>query len=147
MNKKADYDGLTHVNVYSQGKTELGRFLSNFAQSPIVTEDGSFASIEGYWYWLSCKDDRLRLLHGYSAKALGREVGGKDWMDDAEFKRKICSAIQFKMETPEAKDILKRNSHLLHLPLEHYYVYGNKVIRPKEGKWIIDKLESIISSY
>ena len=34
-------DGITHINIYSQGKTQLGRFLSNFEPSPIETEDGS----------------------------------------------------------------------------------------------------------
>ena len=43
-------DGITHVNVYSRGLTTLGRWLSNFAHCPIETEDGPFASIEGYWY-------------------------------------------------------------------------------------------------
>ena len=57
-------DGIDHINIYSKGKTSLGRWLSNFAKSPIETEDGHFDSIEGYWYWywLSSKDDTLRAL-------------------------------------------------------------------------------------
>lgn len=47
-------DGIDHINIYSKGRTALGRFLSNFAQAEIETEDGEFASIEGYWYWLLC---------------------------------------------------------------------------------------------
>ena len=45
-------DGITHINVYSKGKTTLGRWLTNFAHTPIDTIDGHFESIEGYWYWL-----------------------------------------------------------------------------------------------
>jgi hypothetical protein len=26
-----EQDGTTHINIYSKGKTELGRFLTNFA--------------------------------------------------------------------------------------------------------------------
>ncbi len=47
-------DGVDHINIYSKGKTSLGRFLSNFVQADIETEDGDFASVEGYWYWLTC---------------------------------------------------------------------------------------------
>jgi hypothetical protein len=39
-------DGIDHINVYSKGKTPLSRFLSNFAEADLETEDGNFASIE-----------------------------------------------------------------------------------------------------
>ena len=45
-------DGISHVNIYSQGKTELGRMLSNFYHYQVITKDGNFTSVEGYWYWL-----------------------------------------------------------------------------------------------
>lgn len=67
-------DGISHINVYSKGRTGIGRFLSNFTFYPIHTVDGEFHSIEGYWYWLTCRDDRLRYLHGYEAKKLGRNT-------------------------------------------------------------------------
>lgn len=66
-------DGETHINIYSRGATEIGRWLSNFSYSPIVTEDGSFNSIEGYWYWIQTHNDSLRSLHGFSAKKIGKE--------------------------------------------------------------------------
>ena len=46
-------DGITHINIYSKGQTELGKMLSNFAKFPIQTVDGNFMSVEGYWYFLS----------------------------------------------------------------------------------------------
>jgi len=46
-------DGIDHINLYSRGHTELGQYLSNFAYTPIQTEDGRFNSIEAYWYWLN----------------------------------------------------------------------------------------------
>ena len=42
-------DGVTHINVYSQGKTSIGRALSNF--SPLGfnhPKHGHFESVEGY---------------------------------------------------------------------------------------------------
>jgi len=29
-------DGITHINIYSKGKTDLGRMLSNFAKLPFI---------------------------------------------------------------------------------------------------------------
>lgn len=130
-------DGVDHINVYSKGKTALGRFLTNFAYSPIVTEDGPFQSIEGYWYWLSCGDDALRTVHGWAAKQLGRDLGAADWQDTGVFKTKIMKAIEAKLEANPARLAELRASKL---PLRHYYVYGSKVVEPKDGKWILHYL-------
>ncbi len=132
-------DGVDHVNVYSKGQTSLGRFLTNFAQTPIETEDGPFQSIEGYWYWLSTKDDHLRKLFGFEAKRYGRLVNGVDWLENEEFKQKILRAIDQKLKSyPIYHHYLTR----CELPLKHYYIVKGKVIEPKLGKWIIDHLNS-----
>lgn len=71
-----DEDGITHINVYSKGKTELGQLLSNFAYTPFVhSEYGKFNSIEAFWYYYftGCKHDDLKLLYGYKAKEKGRK--------------------------------------------------------------------------
>lgn len=128
-------DGITHINIYSKGKTELGRFLSNFSLCPIITEDGNFKSIEGYWYWLLCDHDNkdvLKTLVGFAAKDCGRNLKARDWDNSEEFKNKIKKAILIKINFAH-KDFLKNN-----LPFEHYYVYGGKIVKPKEGQWIID---------
>src|SRR5580658_5856415 len=133
-------DGKTHINVYSQGKTELGRFLSNWAHTQIDTVDGRFQSIEGYWYWLGCSHqykERLRLLYGYQAKKIGRELRATDWNDTPEFKQKICDAITIKLNSnPKMLALLKANTLLL----THYYVYNGKVVTPSSGEWIIDHI-------
>jgi hypothetical protein len=132
-------DGIDHVNVYSKGKTELGKFLTNFAYSPIETEDGHFNSIEGYWYWLSSKDNKLRELSGWKAKEYGRSIKADDWLDDDIFKEKIKKAIYIKLiNNPKYLKQLQE----LKLPLKHYYVYGDKIIEVPKAKWIIDYLES-----
>lgn len=137
-------DGIDHINVYSKGKTELGKFLSNFTYCRINTEDGPFNSIEGYWYWLGCKDERLRNAFGFKAKQIGREVGASDWQDGDVFKRKICDAISAKMQTPEFFKVLDRSLNLEGLPLKHYYNYGGKVVEPEDGKWIIEHISSLL---
>lgn len=132
-------DGKTHVNVYSQGKTELGRKLSNFARTPfVVPEHGAFDSVEGYWYWLSCHDDRLRKASGFAAKKLGRALRSPDWPETPDFKDRIRVALRAKLDAhPEIREALKANT----LPLAHYYVFGNMVRNEQhKGQWILDAL-------
>jgi hypothetical protein len=130
-------DGITHINVYSGGRTELGRIMSNFAYTPFrLPDDGAFNSVEGYWYWLSCKDDRLRNAVGYTAKTLGRYLRAPDWPIDPEFRVRVLSALTAKLDqNPEIKTLM-RSTNLL--PLEHYYVHNGKVYKPDGGKWMID---------
>jgi hypothetical protein len=137
-------DGKTHINIYSKGKTSLGRFLSNFYSAKITTEDGEFQSIEGYWYWLSCNDDRLREVSGYEAKKLGRELNAKDWLDDETFKDKIRKAILIKLDTYfKFKEMLAASD----LPLTHYYTYGDKVVDVPQAGWILDFLEFLRAEF
>jgi hypothetical protein len=143
MNFLPENDGIDHINVYSKGKTQLGKFLSNFTLTPILTSDGKFSSIEGYWYWLGCehKDKEvLRDLSGFRAKQVGRELRAKDWQDSNEFKEKILAAIKIKINTyPYILKLFKENK----LPFTHYYVYGDKVIDVPGAKWILDGIEKI----
>lgn len=134
-------DGVTHINIYSKAKTRLGFLMSNFARMPIeIPKDGFFTSMEGYWYWLriapSLDREQLRLLYGFEAKKKGRELGGKDRYFDAEFENKIKTALEIKVNTHI--ELQERLQYCPNLPFTHYYVFNNKVIEPKEGKWIID---------
>lgn len=132
-------DGITHINVYSKGETELGRLMSNFANTPIhLKEDGEFASIEAYWYWLSAPEatrDELRPLYGYMAKKKGRELRGQDWVETADFQEKIQQAIWNKIKRHKRlRELLRESS----LPFVHYYSFGTppRINEPRQGKWI-----------
>lgn len=138
-------DGITHINIYSQGKTQLGKMLTNFSRFHIVTSDGDFESVEGYWHWLGIEDcpekEKLRNLYGYSAKKYGAELKQfKKSRTDEEFEKKILKAIWYKV---------KRNAKLftvdnINLPLEHYYLFGTKIHNVK-GKyiWMIEGIEKM----
>lgn len=130
-------DGLDHINIYSQGKTDLGRWLSNFANAPIeIPNKGEFQSIEGYWYWLGCKDDKLRELHGIEAKKYGQNKKRKEVKN---FEEKIKKAILIKLKTyPDMRNKLKES----YLPFEHYYVFKNKKVKGS-AIWVIDFIEDI----
>jgi hypothetical protein len=138
-------DGITHVNIYSQGRTELGRMLSNFYAFHIMTEDGPFKSVEGYWYWLGITDcdqkESLRKLSGYLAKMRGSEMKKALGIRlDFEFERKVIKAIWYKV---------RRNAHLFTgalaaLPFEHYYNFGGKIhdVKPKYP-WLVDGISKM----
>jgi hypothetical protein len=140
-----DNDGVTHINVYSQGKTWLGRELSNFAHRPFChDEHGLFASVEGYWYWLGRQDERLRHLYGFKAKELGRSLPiVKNWHSE-KFQSLICQALSAKLDRhPDIQKVLIEST----LPLEHYYAkyYGDtlKVTQPANSDWILAHLEKV----
>lgn len=136
-------DGKDHINCYSKARTQLGQFASNFAFAPFECEDGYFASVEAYWYWLGCnhpdKDD-LRTLHGYKAKQRGRELEGADWPEGSGFKEKIKHAVRLKFEmNPLFTKMLIRST----LPLVHYYEYGGKVVYDGNSDWLFEFLTQL----
>jgi hypothetical protein len=131
-----DDDGVTHINIYSKGRTSLGRFLSNFTLSPIETTDGWFASVEGYWFWLTRRDDRLRSLSGWYAKKLGNELPKVTEVED--FEDRICDAIKNKI----IYGGFYREFVQSVLPFDHYYVYNDA--RVDAGyEWIVEYIESL----
>lgn len=151
-------DGIDHINVYSKGKTSLGRFLSNFAETNLDIEDGSFASIEGYWYWLVCsgcpivesKDlESLRMVFGSDAKILGKKLRERYALNetqldsDLNFRRKIKTAIKLKIEESQYKGEFTAST----LPLKHYYVFYGSVKEPKSHHWVIDYLDELRKEY
>ncbi len=106
-------DRISHINVYSKSTTELGRKLTNFARMTTPTaNDGVFASVEAYWYWLGVaannpKRETLRHTYGFRAKELGRELGAPDWQDGEDFRAAICATIESKIRAnPDLRSAL-----------------------------------------
>jgi hypothetical protein len=135
-------DGVDHINIYSKGKTALGRNLSNFAAIGFShPKYGEFASMEGFWYWLSTggTEDKLRVLVGFQAKQLGKTLKK---VEVENFEGKVLEAIHYK---------LKQNRWLLDeltksvLPLKHYYDYGGKIVELPKYQWLVDEFERVRS--
>lgn len=143
MIPKREEDGLTHINVYSRGATELGRLLSNFAHIPItVPNDGTFHSIEGYWYWLSAHDDRLRTVWGVEAKRLGRMLRGANVTRyDHIFQRKIIIALEAKLHAfPRITYLMRKTT----APFVHYYVTNDSRVidHTTKSQWMLNIFEN-----
>ncbi len=115
-------DGLTHINVYSRGRTELGRLLSNFAHTPFsIPECGPFASVEGWWYWRNCRDDRLRLLSGLPAKILGRELCPIPKAPPSREELKVIYLYKIEANRKVLRLLIESS-----LPFTHYYVNAGR---------------------
>lgn len=124
-------DGITHINVYSQGRTELGRLLSNFAHTPFDMEpEGHFECVESYWYWLLTGAEECRSLVGYRAKKVGLELlRGKA---ETVSREQLLKAYKAKLTAhPRIQRMLNENN----LPFAHYYVYGGKTVTPRQWLW------------
>lgn len=141
MIKNLGIDGLNHINIYSKAETELGRKLSNFADLGFYwLPVGKFRSIEGFWYWLSTRDDRLRNLHGYEAKKLGMALSRDINIQVPDFEKQIKIAILIKIiSRPELLSEFLTST----LPFVHYYKFNNVILEPKEGIFIISFLEDM----
>lgn len=137
-------DGKTHINIYSKGKTRLGRDLSNFAHTPFThKEHGAFASVEGYWYWLTRQDERLRHAHGFEAKQLGQSLPEVKRWHSEKFQSLIVEALEAKLaKHPAISSELSKTS----LPLTHYYAnYYNgklKVSTPPGSEFLLAHFEA-----
>ena len=145
-------DGIDHINIdNNRAKTELGRLLSNFANTQFQhPEYGPFASIESFWHWIRFAEpttqaqkemqDSIRGLWGSRARALGRKQNKGVWVEN--FKEEIIKAIYFK---------IVQNQHLYDLfvastlPFKYYYIYGPKEIEimADYSKWLCDGVEQI----
>lgn len=155
-------DGHDHINVYSKGATELGRALTHFADLGFLHPTyGYFKTVESWWFW-----HRISLLHhewteaeqadiaklpklrGYEAKKLGnallKKVSEAEWVGfpEEEFRESIHFANRLKLQTHSrvAKDLGES-----HLPLAHYYVFGEgekAIARTGSHQWVLEGLEA-----
>ena len=144
MSWAAEDDGKTHINIYTKGNTPLGRFLSNLSLAPFThPEHGSFACVEGYWYWLGTgmQHEMLREMLGFEAKAHGKKLE-KVPMEPEVFEKCIKEAITAKLRAnPEMLNTLIDST----LPLAHYYVYYGKVVEAGY-EWLVEYHEHIRQS-
>lgn len=146
-------DGITHINVYTKGVTELGRLLTNLAHTPFVVDDHQWQSVEGWWYWQAFRGtdyevyakNELSKLYGFKAKSMGKQL--------QEYYQ-VCSNIHPDFKSEIIRGIrakLRQNKHILRLlarselPLIHYYYYGDpasnpKVINKSEHQWQLDDI-------
>ena len=122
-------DGVDHINVYSKGKTLLGRQLSNFAFTPFDYNGKRFASVEAWWYWQGRNHDEkeLRQLFGFKAKQIGRLLPRTPTPKTEE----LYTVYSAKLAAhPQIQQALNNST----LPFSHYYVYND--ITTPATRWL-----------
>lgn len=130
-------DGTTHCNIWTKGRTSLGRKLSNLSRYGFLHEDhGWFECLEGYWYWLAtgCRHEQFKQMHGFDAKSVGSKM---ERVEMPDFQERFKEGMRLRLE--QNADI--RNELLNStLPFEHYYVYGDNVVRDVKARhqWQLD---------
>lgn len=148
-------DGINHINVYSKGKTELGRLLSNFAEIIIKTNNGDFNSVESWWYWTKMNNinsscliplfdekqlDEIRHRPGKSAKDYFRFLYKNDSTEVNPSREQLKEIYKLKLEQyPGIKKLLLKNT----LPLAHYYMMFEKKISADEYLWTVQLWDEI----
>lgn len=142
-------DGVTHINVHPEGKTDLGKKQAHYTHAPFTHPFlGSFRSMEGFWYYMRSRenlvpaekrDDKLRYLVGFAAKQYGstRPVIRYD-----DFKEDILAANYQKIiQNKKILDAVIKST----LPFTQYYVLKDSgmVVKPQDWDWLCEGLENI----
>jgi hypothetical protein len=143
-------DGVEFINIWINGKTELGQYLSHFYKSPFIHPVlGPFNSMEGFWHYIrnGAKDDSLRTLSGMAAKNHGKRL---ECQYVANFQEIITAANFYKIEQNlMIKNLLVESD----LPFMHYYLFtpvkaDHSTVEPiviniSNNAWLIDSFEEI----
>jgi predicted NAD-dependent protein-ADP-ribosyltransferase YbiA (DUF1768 family) len=144
-----DSDGKTHINVFSGGRTWLGRQLTNFARTPFVVDGEEWASMEAFWFGSRMPAgpyrDAIRGLHGHEARSAGQEyertVGRLSPKDDSpEFQASYEKAFRIKLDTHPSLALALAQSDL---PLRHYYSFKDGTVKDAGYKWMTAFMEHV----
>lgn len=154
VNAKLDWnpamDGIDHINIYSKSQSELGRLLSNWAETMFVhPELGLFKTMEGFFAYLATgqKYDYLRTVSGFEAKKVLKDLPR---VAKRGFEDELQRALTYKFEqSPRIQELLRKHKNL---PITHYYWYGqlgnNPRIVPNEGDtWLEDGWNRIRNNF
>lgn len=152
------FDGVTHCNIYTKGRTGLGRALTNFAMTPFKHPIlGEFLSGEGLHYYLKVGEenkatgevkrfDEFRQLWGIEAKQRGVELSRTHMVLNHDFDYHMWLGLLAKVtQNPKLFKMFVESD----LPFTHYYYYGDpdsgqcKVVSPKRPGKLVTDLEEI----
>ena len=161
-------DGIDHINIYSKGKSTLGKRLTNMFPFNFTFDGLIFKSVEHAWHYYKFIDYNpdvatqiFETNSPYDALKIARANATEDTSSVVltnEFRSLIKEVIKQRIMEDESLIILLRNSWL---PFEHYYVYGADKIQDQSDKyaWLIyifddiraelhfEYLDSLLSKY
>lgn len=139
---KPEDDGRTHINISSNGATQLGRDLTHFAAIPFIHPIyGPFKTMEGFWHYIKGQDpdDAFRTLTASKAKQYAKD---RITVKRPNFINIVKEANFHKIEQNEVLKQLMIDSTL---PFEYYYLYGPEQLKilPGHAPWLCSSFEEI----
>ena len=135
-------DGVDHINVSNQAKTELGQSLAQDVFIPFVHPVyGKFNTITGFWYFISSsnRDERCRTMRSSKLRMLFK---GQKLPPVKNFKAIILEAYWLKIIQHEA---IKKELMESTLPIDCYFFKEgeNDRTRPRNHRWLLQGLNEI----
>lgn len=161
-------DGEEHINVYSLGSTDVGRWLSNFTFFEFECEYGKFSSLEALYHYLGIiiklneNNNRDKFtdvfldavedikhtcgkqaqICGRNAKRIMRKNGVKPLnVPNFHFEDVFVKALVKKLTSNKA--LYNKLSYYIEdgLPLVHYYVINDEMYYKPHFDWLIKMIE------
>ena len=135
-------DGVDHINVSNQAKTELGQSLAQDVFIPFVHPVyGKFNTITGFWYYSSSsnRDERCRTTKSSKLRMIFK---GQKLPPVKNFKAIILEAYWLKIIQHEA---IKKELMESTLPIDCYFFKEgeNNRTRPRNHRWLLQGLNEI----
>lgn len=134
-------DGVDHINILEQSKTDLGRFLAHNSLYEFRHDKfGKFKTIEAFWYYIQSveRDDRIRVMHGRSLKSF---ISCLTMQHITNFRAIIMHTNFQKIKQYDfAVKLMKEST----LPFDCYYINESGVLaRPPYFKWLLRGFEEL----
>lgn len=120
-NYKKEVDGIDHINIYIQGKTELGRALSMEYEKRFVHPVlGPFNSLTNYWAYVKSKSRSNVYRVRNASSCLTALKRNKDMRDTVEnFRAIIVRGCWYRVfGNPKLLELMKNST----LPFQMYYI-------------------------
>lgn len=145
-------DGVDHINIYSKGKTSLGRALTNMFQFTFEYNGCTFHSVEQAWHYFKFLDINplvaqhiLSLENSYDCLKYARANSVPEtvaFVQTDAFRNRIKDVIITRLQADDALRVQLKNSVL---PFKHYFVYGADAVRDQSDKysWLIQIFEDL----
>lgn len=135
-------DGVDHINISNQAKTDLGQSLSQDVfiefEHPVF---GKFNTVTGFWYYIS-SSDRNNECRALNSNKLRRMFNDVKLPSIKNFRAIILEAYWLKIKQHEAiqHELLKTE-----LPLDCHFIKtdGTTRTRPKNYRWLLQGLNDM----
>ena len=145
-------DGIRHINIYSAGKTPLGRKLSNMYSIKFKHNEIEFSSVEQAWHYYKfigtgkhdAANEIMGINNAYLLKKMAKGYNSHaefEYVQTKEFKRIIYDVIRVRLnEDSQLRNMIIESN----LPFKHYYVMKGKVIdESAKYDWLLKIFEFI----